>query len=88
MTQLKAGIQLIQTTFLHLKIDRLMFCGNNAEFAGISDGLAEIWQDQVFYSDPITQLQCGVNVDAQLLSAAAPFFLIACGLAMREVPKW
>jgi Tfp pilus assembly PilM family ATPase len=87
-SQLKSRIQIFFATFGHIIIRRLAICAAAHYLTWLKQVLHAIAEWEICYPDPLSQIKYGPAVDASLLGENAVEFLTACGLAMREVPRW
>ncbi len=87
-TQLKNRLQIFYATLGHISIQQWAICAAAHDLAWITREIQSMWKGNICYPDPINRIKCGAHVDVNFLAANASAFLIACGSAMREVPRW
>lgn len=84
-TQLKRGMQLCFAAYPHLKIHELALCSDDD---AISRFVMEEWQLSPVYPNPFARMALATQIDTEHFTSMTPYLLTACGLAMRELPRW
>jgi Tfp pilus assembly PilM family ATPase len=86
--QFKRNIELFQATVRHSDIQQLAVCGDPEMIATMTRYLAQAGTFQLSYPDLFARIKIASHLDTDILATPWFRFLIACGAAMREVPKW
>lgn len=80
--QLKNQMQIFLATFSDKKISTLMICGNDLQEINVG------WDFEVQYPSPFASIKLSQTLKQQINQENFPSFLVACGCAMQEVPRW
>jgi type IV pilus assembly protein PilM len=87
-SRLKSQIKIFFSTFAHVTIQRLAVCAEYSHLNWITEELCAPWGWKIYYPDPFAGMNCEWVNDIHLLKKNRVDFMVACGLAMREVPLW
>lgn len=88
LVEFKNRLQIFYATIGNVRIHRLIVCAMAAYLTWLPQALAELWEGEVCYPQLFRHFQYAPTIDAQFLAQQASDFLIACGAAMREIPRW
>lgn len=85
--QLKSQIQIFFSTFAPIIIHRLAVCAAPHDLTWLTPAVSTSWDGEIYYPDPFATMKFNA-IDPVLWDKNKADFMIACGLAMREVPTW
>lgn len=88
ITQIKSRMQVCLASFHQLQIRKLLLFATQNYFAPFLEDLTPSWAYPVFSPDPFKQIELSAQVEACLRVSQPGDFLMACGAAMRSVPRW
>lgn len=88
LSELKSKLQVCIATIEDIEIQKLIMCGADNYLQMIANDTSSPWVIPIYYPDVFSRMTFLHQSDRARASANAADFLIACGAAMREVPKW
>jgi type IV pilus assembly protein PilM len=88
LPQLNSKIQLYLATDQQNTIHKLVVCGADHYFGGITNTTLPPWTVELCYPRPFARMTLASHLNAQFIAANETDFLMACGSALREVPVW
>jgi Tfp pilus assembly PilM family ATPase len=81
-TQLKNRMQMCNSA-----IKKVILCGGR-EYVDMMKSAAVLLAMDVCHVDPFADMRFSARMESEQITARAADFLIACGLSMRNIPKW
>ncbi len=85
--QFKTRMQIFFATLGNISLHRLIVCASTSDLTWLTQALPLLWEGEIFYPDLFRHISCAPTVNETFLTEHANDFLIACGSAMRGVPR-
>ena len=88
LAELKNKMQVCVATVENIDIQKLIMCGADHYLQMIANDTSPVWSIPIYHPDLFSRMTFVYQSDHARATANAADFLVACGAAMREVPKW
>lgn len=88
LSELKNKMQVCVAAIENIDIQKLIICGSDNYLQLIANDTSSPWVIPIYYPDLFSRMTFVYQSDHARATANAADFLVSCGAAMREVPRW